>query len=136
MRFRLRKAEVIRGTGRFSEIIRKGKRLRAVHIECSYRTQAWDRGGTGPRMMVGFAVGRQVRRAVDRNRVKRLMREAYRTVLPQIVEELPAGDVGIELILHFPRKNARLTTIPPLLEFRGDVQALLQQIRKLLTPAS
>jgi ribonuclease P protein component len=41
-----------------------------------------------PRLKIGVAAGRTVGTAVDRNRAKRLLREAMRTLIPQVASNL------------------------------------------------
>lgn len=131
MRLRLRKSEVIRGKGVFSGIILKGRRLRAGRIDCSYHITRHPDDGT-PRIKVGFAIGRQIRRAVDRNRIRRLMREAYRTNKHLLEKEKPDLESGIDMILHFPGRNVRSSSMPTSAEIAGDVQSILTRVVQVL----
>lgn len=75
-----------------------------------------------PRVRVGVAAGRTVGTAVIRNRAKRLLREAIRTMIPDIVS-------GLDLILI---ARATLATAS-LQDARQAVQNLLQRAQ-ITTP--
>ncbi len=75
-RHTFRKQEVLRGTTRIRHLVMHG---RSVHAAPFRLTAMYMRLPAPPPMQVAFAVPRRVlRHAVDRNRVKRLMREAWR----------------------------------------------------------
>jgi ribonuclease P protein component len=73
----LEKSEILRGHGAFKEVLTKGRRLRGNHIFCYLLRVSSERKEAVP-VQAGFAVSRGVKSAVKRNRVRRLMREAYR----------------------------------------------------------
>ena len=62
----------------FDRVYRQGRRHFAAHITVFYLVRS---EGTGFR--VGFTVGRALGGAVDRNRMKRRLREAVRLHIPQ-----------------------------------------------------
>jgi len=63
--------ERLRRPSEFQTVFQQGKRE-----ECQGFVALWSRGGGGRK--VGFAVSRRVRGAVNRNRARRRLREAYR----------------------------------------------------------
>lgn len=77
----------------FERVYKSGRRHFAAHMTVFYLPRA---GGEGPR--VGFTVGRVLGGAVERNRIKRRLREAVRLHWPQ---NLPALDVVVN-----PKKSA------------------------------
>ena len=67
----------------------------------------WLRKTDGTPGQAGFvATKRMFARAVDRNRARRLMREAYRLTRPHLIE-----DVDMVLLARRPILNARLTEV-------------------------
>jgi len=77
-----------------------------------------------PRVKVGVAAGRTVGTAVHRNRAKRLLREAMRTLLPNIASNL-------DLILI-----ARPGLVTATLEETRQALLILLQRAKILTPTN
>lgn len=77
----------------FERVYKSGRRHFAPHMTVFYLPRAKG-GGT----RVGFTVGRVLGGAVDRNRIKRRLREAVRLHWPQ---DLPALDVVVN-----PKKSA------------------------------
>lgn len=73
----LGKVEILRGHKTFSEILAKGTRFQGTYIRSYILPVDWE-FNRGVRVRVGFGVNRQVKSAANRNRVRRLMREAYR----------------------------------------------------------
>jgi ribonuclease P protein component len=79
--------------GDFERVYKSGRRHFAAHMTVFYLPRA---EGDGPR--VGFTVGRVLGGAVERNRIKRRLREAVRLHWPQ---DLPVLDVVVN-----PKKSA------------------------------
>ena len=77
----------------FEQVYRLGRRHFAAHLTVFYLVRAENRG-----MRAGFTVGRALGGAVERNRMKRRLREAVRQ---QGLERMPAVDVVIN-----PKKSA------------------------------
>ena len=78
-----------------------------------------------PRLKVGVAAGRTVGTAVDRNRAKRLLREAMRSLLPHT-----ASNVDMLLIARPALASATLE------DTRQALLALLGRAKLLLAPAN
>jgi ribonuclease P protein component len=77
-----------------------------------------------PRVRVGVTAGKSVGTAVHRNRTKRLLREAMRTLIPNI-----ASNVDLILVARPALASATLTDV------REALMALLQRA-KLFTPST
>jgi len=70
-------------------VIREGKRIRTVHLDVRVLASPL----AAPR--IGIVVPRHQHSAVDRNRLKRRLRELVRTELLPVLRERPAIDVAI-----------------------------------------
>lgn len=77
----------------FERVYKSGKRHFAAHMTVFYLSRV-----EGDSARVGFTVGRVLGGAVERNRLKRRLREAVRLQRPQ---DLPAFDVVVN-----PKKSA------------------------------
>ena len=108
-RFNLPRIKILRGKKLFSEIFKEGKYTRVR----SFDTMALAAAHGNPQ--AAFATARRVRRAVDRNLIKRRLREAYRLEC----RESPARHlvfIGSEKVLrldfHTLRQEMRQALLP------------------------
>ena len=93
-------ANRLRSKGDFERVRRSGARVSTPHFVL-YHFAREAPNDSEPRPRVGFAVGRRIGGAVVRNRVRRLLREAVRPLIPRlaaadivIVARPPATGVG------------------------------------------
>lgn len=96
---RLRRPERLASGAAFQALFQQGKRIERPSLIVLWRPSA------GPRR-AGFAVGRQIRGAVQRNRARRRLREAYRGA-----REIAPASVDLVVIGRGPALTARLTTL-------------------------
>lgn len=68
--YRLPKNEILRGRDKFNNVFKKGAKISGSFIFIFYLLSNDKK--------VGFAVSKKVRRAVARNRLKRVLRDIYR----------------------------------------------------------
>lgn len=73
MRFVLPKKEIIGSSKDIHEIFKRGKRIAGGRVLFFYVMDVGEGG-----IKSAFSVSKKIKLAVDRNRLKRLMREAYR----------------------------------------------------------
>jgi ribonuclease P protein component len=91
-KFGLAKQEIIRRAFDITALFQAGRFVRGRCFDLVYLT--------GDRRQVAFAVAKKVRTAVQRNRIKRLMREAYRLEKSRFSEKVRFILIGHENILH------------------------------------
>ncbi len=74
----LKRTEILRGRKNFDFILRNGKKIEGKLIRC-YTTRELPINKTSDAVLFGVLIPSSISRAVDRNRIKRLIRESYRT---------------------------------------------------------
>ena len=71
-RFKLPKACLLRKNGEFNRVYRQGRRLHGKGFSLIFATNAMEYN------RLGISVQKKTGKAVDRNRIKRIIREAFR----------------------------------------------------------
>jgi ribonuclease P protein component len=79
----------------FERVYKQGRRHFATHITAFYLLRDMEQGLSGPR--IGFTVGKALGGAVQRNRIKRRLREAIR------LNEFP-GSVALDVVIN-PKRS-------------------------------
>jgi ribonuclease P protein component len=118
----------LRGFGAFRAIISNGK----VVIEKPLRLFYLTDGGQSNGISVGFAVTRNLRRAVDRNHIKRLMREAFR-LQHAVFNNNKQLDGGLKLVIMYAGSKARKPKTVQLKEISASTHSLLNILFNGLT---
>lgn len=75
MKNSLKKSEILRGYKVFSKIIRTGNVIKRGNLSFYYLVVNFDENLL---LKIGFAVSKKIKTAVNRNRIKRLLREYFR----------------------------------------------------------
>lgn len=93
------KEERLHGRTTVAEVFAKGKRFQLDPYRIVWRTRAQD---DLPSIRFGISVSKKIsKKAVERNRIKRCNREAYRAVKQSFIEELHAQNKQIDLFLVY-----------------------------------
>jgi ribonuclease P protein component len=97
LRFTLPKSEILRGYKSFTRVITTGKSSSTPPIRCYYIRSESD----STAIVAGFTVSRKIRKAVDRNKAKRLMRESYRMGKGLLAQELAEKKSQLEIVFMY-----------------------------------
>ncbi len=103
----------------FERVYEQGKRHFASHITVFYLRRE---SPGGPR--IGFTVGRGLGGAVERNRMKRRLREAVRM-------NYPGNDIGVDVVIN-PKKSLLKAEFSELLD---QIERAFEIVRKSYKPA-
>lgn len=131
--YSLKKYEILRGRTLVSKLFSSARSFRGGFIKVLFAPLEVDNGGRRSLPKVLFVVGRKIRPdAVGRNRIKRLMKEAYRHEKPLAAEcaEKYAGDGNKTLCIAF-MYTGRRKTLPSSESFRKEVRELLESILRM-----
>ena len=127
MRNTLRKSEILRGYSVFSDILKNGKRAQGALLQCHFTIRRESR--TTPSVQVGFAVPRKsIALAVDRNRLKRLMREAFRKNKAPLYEAASKKNLQFELIIMVRKADTMQARQISLATIENEWNALMPKI--------
>ena len=128
VRYTLRKSEIIRGKKNLKEIFSYGKRIKGKFLQAVVRVKSQP-GESGRSVLVGFFARRSVKRAVDRNRVKRLMRESYRLNKHRLQSPADKLPECVEIVFLFPPTQATPAhPIPTFAQVESDVIQILTMV--------
>jgi len=119
--YKLRKSEILRGYNKFSEVFSHGNSFDARTIKVFVLVQK----DKAPALLVGFAVSRSVRRAVDRNRAKRLLREAYRHYKHLLLDVVKENKLSLSLVFIAKSSNIKQLSLHTI---EDDMKVLFKQI--------
>jgi ribonuclease P protein component len=120
----LEKSEILRGRGAFKEVLTKGRRLQGTYIFCYLLRVNSERKKAVP-IQAGFAVSRSVKSAVKRNRVRRLMREAYRLNKGKVMKLVLGQERSFEIVFLYKENTGKNTGELKLKDIDLDIQKTL-----------
>lgn len=129
MRYTLKKSEILRGRKNFRKVFDQGKRINGNVLRCLVLNDALSSPPASARPVFGVVISRTLRRAVDRNLVKRRIREAYR-LNKHMLDAVAGGESspGTLVFAYFPRRKD--SRIPAFDEIEDDVKFLLMNVLK------
>ena len=132
VRHTLRKKDVLRGRKSFDLLFRRGEKFSGTAIRCLVvRTPADVREET-PRVIVGFAVPKTVKRAVDRNRIKRFLRESYRLNTHLLAQQKQLAR-GVTILFLYSHKKGSPAGLPSYHDVEQDMKQLLKSVSGTLS---
>ncbi len=122
-RFGLPKTERLKSRKGIDTLFAKGKSFAVFPVRVTYQFTPSAEGG----LQVGVTASkRNFKKAVDRNRIKRLLREAYRLQKEELQATLKAsGKSGAVFFLYTGK------TLPTFEEVKGAMAKCLQKLTKI-----
>ncbi len=127
VRYSFNKNEILRGEKQYQRIIYSGKVISIGMIQCYFILYKNLDTSSRPVMRVGFSVPRRrVRKAVDRNRLKRLLRESFRIHKPMLVEQLHKNQVHLDVLIMYRGRSSRKPRHTKLAEVLPDMIRLVE----------
>lgn len=128
MRRTLRKTEILRGKKNFQEIFDNGKKINGSVLRCLVLQKSEQDSKETTRVKVAFVVPRTIRRATDRNRIKRLMRESYRLNKHIIPAQFYSASERLSLLFLFNIKKKGSLAMPQFTDIENEMKAILNEI--------
>ncbi|MFV1885184.1 MAG: ribonuclease P protein component [Balneola sp.] len=125
-RFTLPKSHILRGRRNFQELFKSTKFINTPTISVRFSTYPSDKEG----FKVGFISPKKIGNAVQRNRYKRLLREAYR-LNKYMLSEVMADFIG-SLHIVFIARHAK----PDYHAVKNDMVTLLGDLRSRILSAN
>ncbi len=99
--------ETLRGFGEFTRVITRGKTYEKKPIKAFVCLALSTKTG----LHVGYTVTKRIRNATQRNRVKRLMKEAFRANKGDLIKHLNEGTQAKIIFMYNGEKEAALSMI-------------------------
>ena len=131
-RFTLRKKEILRGRKVFQEIFTRGQRVNGIFLQGIVLVESQETSHAQQHVLVGFSARSTVKRSVDRNRVKRLMRESYRLNKHTFLSTIENSSAFIKLLFLFaPKKISHSSELPSHKEVEQDVKQILDTVASM-----
>ena len=128
MRHTLRKSEIVRGKDNFQRIFSQGKKFETDILICYVLSALSAEAPGGSIVKVGFALKRMFKKAVDRNRVKRLMRESYRMNKEIILHHVKGDSKNLSIVFLYSPKKRTSKGLPTITDITNDMKCMLNSI--------
>lgn len=118
----------LRGYGAFRRVFALGQRVDGTLVRCAVLVEMSAQTG----LRVGYAVSSRAHNAVRRNRLRRLMREAFARERGLLLEEVGEKGRSLSLVFSFkggPGVDIRRLKLPVV---HADIAGICRQLRKKL----
>ena len=128
MRYTLKKSEILRGRKIFQTIRKRGKKLEGNILRCLVLEEIDHENLDTHTLLFGVIVSKAIKKAVDRNLIRRRIKESYR--LNKNLLEIPSGERSrnLKLLFLYPKVSALPFDSPPFREIDRDMKSLLTAI--------
>jgi len=132
LRRTLKKSEIIRGKRNFESIFERGKRIRSDYVQ-GIVLPGPGRDPHGPGILIAAVVPKAAGNAVWRNRVRRLIREAYRHNKEIIRSTGERPDRTLNIVFLWSPRTKLPSGKPSLPLLREEITGLLHRIKEQFT---
>ena len=130
MRFTLKKNEILRGRKNFEHLLTNCRKYEGKILRCYVNTKPAEVKIPIKTVVVAFAVKKTLKRAVDRNRVRRLMREAYRLNKSILHSQSQNTENSIHILFVYSHSKQKDDRLPSFDSIQEDLRSLLENISK------
>lgn len=131
MRQTFRKQESLRGRGAFRDVYTRGERIEGKFVRCFVIKANTAASPDSPRVVIGTSVSRTVKSAVERNRIKRFVRESYRTHKSILYGTAEHRSSSMKILFVFPARRSDTGRRPSYREIESDIVQIIGAIDTL-----
>lgn len=125
----MNKKDILRGRILFKRVAQEGKRIHGRFIRCAYLLEPDAKVG----VQVGFKVFARTMNAVRRNRVRRLMREAFEQERIVVDDAVNEAGVAARIILFYKGDDELDVRRMRLLHMLEDVRGICKRLAERIT---
>lgn len=126
--FKFPRTEHLKSTKAIGELFARGIPVSLSPLFSKYEVRPSIEVDQEPGLKAAFSVSkRNFKRAVDRNRIKRLMREAFRLHVIRLRQGLQQEHLQLQIIIVFTGKS-----IPTYVEVEAKTKILIKKLEKKL----
>ena len=130
MRFRLLKSDILREKKDFRKLFERGIVADGKIIRCRFIIEDPVPRLSKHEAKIGFSIRGIVGSAVDRNRLKRLMRESYRLNKALLRDRLQQRLRSVSLVLLYPKSPQNSSRVVSFQEFNADIRHILECVNR------
>jgi ribonuclease P protein component len=121
----LKRSEILSGKNNFQLVFQQGRKIQGKYLHCLVLADERLRLREGSKSGVGFTAPGNLKRAVDRNRLKRLLREAYRVNKAILRPRLKHESKPLELVFQYSSSITKTQPFPTYKDVEADMKNLL-----------
>lgn len=125
MRQTLRRSEILRGKKVIEFILKNGYKIEGKFVRCYI---AKELPGIFNKILFGAFTSRSISRAVDRNRLRRLIRESFRINKLMLSTDIKNRQCSAAFLFIYKQQKAPYTKKLKLIEIQNDMVKIFKKI--------